>query len=121
MGREVRVWRARAGQIHDPVLRHLALRTQHLEHGNYEGAAAYATLVPSAYRAQVVRAVVELCASLGLVTVAEGVEKAAQAFALETLGVDQVQGYFHGRPTSDVAAMEWLLPRRVASFATSVP
>jgi tetraprenyl-beta-curcumene synthase len=58
VGREVRVWRARAGQIHDPVLRHLALRTQHLEHGNYEGAAAYATLVPSAYRAQVVRAVV---------------------------------------------------------------
>jgi diguanylate cyclase (GGDEF)-like protein len=66
----------------------------------------------------VVRAVVELCDSLGLVTVAEGVEKAAQAFALETLGVAQVQGYFHGRPMTDVAAMEWLLPRRVASFAT---
>lgn len=58
VGREIRVWRARAGQIHDPVLRHLALRTQLVEHGNYEGAAAYATLVPSAYRARVVRAVV---------------------------------------------------------------
>lgn len=66
----------------------------------------------------VVRAVVELCDSLGLVTVAEGVEKAAQAYALETLGVAQVQGYFHGRPMTDAAAMEWLLPRRVASLAT---
>ncbi len=66
----------------------------------------------------VVRAVVELCDSLGLVTVAEGVEKAAQAYALETLGVAQVQGYFHGRPMTEAAAMEWLLPRRVASFAT---
>ncbi|HTW19094.1 MAG TPA: MFS transporter [Mycobacteriales bacterium] len=65
----------------------------------------------------VVRAVVELCDSLGLVTVAEGVEKAAQAYALETLGVAQVQGYFHGRPMTEAAAMEWLLPRRVATFA----
>ena len=66
----------------------------------------------------VVRAVVELCDSLGLVTVAEGVEKAAQAIALETLGVAQVQGYFHGRPMSEESAMEWLLPRRVASLAS---
>jgi EAL domain-containing protein (putative c-di-GMP-specific phosphodiesterase class I) len=67
----------------------------------------------------VVRAVVELCESLGLITVAEGVEKASQAFALETLGVDQVQGYFHGRPMTESAAMEWLAPRRVASYAIS--
>jgi diguanylate cyclase (GGDEF)-like protein len=66
----------------------------------------------------VVRAVVELCESLGLVTVAEGVEKASQAFALEALGVDQVQGYFHSRPMTEQAAMDWLLPRRVTSYAT---
>jgi diguanylate cyclase (GGDEF)-like protein len=66
----------------------------------------------------VVRAVVELCESLGLVTVAEGVEKASQAYALETLGVDQVQGYFHGRPMTEEAAMEWLASRRVATYAT---
>jgi diguanylate cyclase (GGDEF)-like protein len=66
----------------------------------------------------VVHAVVELCESLNLVTVAEGVEKASQAYALERLGVDQVQGYFHGRPMTELAAMEWLLPRRVASYAT---
>jgi diguanylate cyclase (GGDEF)-like protein len=66
----------------------------------------------------VVRAVVELCESLGLVTVAEGVEKASQAYALETLGVDQVQGYFHSRPMTEQAAMDWVIPRRVASYAT---
>jgi diguanylate cyclase (GGDEF)-like protein len=66
----------------------------------------------------VVHAVVELCDSLGLITVAEGVEKASQAYALETLGVGQVQGYFHGRPMTEPAAMEWLLARRVASLAT---
>jgi EAL domain-containing protein (putative c-di-GMP-specific phosphodiesterase class I) len=64
----------------------------------------------------VVRAVVELCSSLGLTTVAEGVEKASQAYALESLGVDQVQGYFHSRPMATSAALEWLLPRRVASI-----
>jgi diguanylate cyclase (GGDEF)-like protein len=62
----------------------------------------------------VVRAVVELCVSLGLTSVAEGVEKASQAYALESLGVDQVQGFFHSRPMVPSAAMEWLLPRRVA-------
>ena len=63
----------------------------------------------------VVRAVVELCESLRLVTVAEGVEKASQAYALESLGVDQVQGYFHGRPMPRSHALEWLLPRPVAA------
>jgi tetraprenyl-beta-curcumene synthase len=58
VGRELRHIRERAGQIHDPVLRRLALLTQRDERGNYEGAAAYAVLVPRAYRARVVRAVV---------------------------------------------------------------
>ncbi len=59
----------------------------------------------------VVRAVVELCESLGLTTVAEGVEQASQAYALESLGVSQVQGYFYGRPMTEAAATDWLLPR----------
>src|SRR4051794_27451406 len=59
----------------------------------------------------VVRAIVELAESLGLTTVAEGVEHAAQAYALDGLGVGQVQGYFYGRPMSEAAATEWLLPR----------
>jgi diguanylate cyclase (GGDEF)-like protein len=59
----------------------------------------------------VVRAVVELAESLGLTTVAEGVEHAAQAYALDALGVGQVQGYFYGRPMPEAVATEWLLPR----------
>jgi tetraprenyl-beta-curcumene synthase len=58
IGRELRHWHERARQIPDPVLRRLALITQRGERGNYEGAAAYAVLVPRAYRARVVRAVV---------------------------------------------------------------
>ncbi len=58
VGRELRHWHERAREIPDPVLRRLALITQRVERGNYEGAAAYATLVPRAYRARVVRAVV---------------------------------------------------------------
>jgi tetraprenyl-beta-curcumene synthase len=58
VGRELRHWHERARQIPDPVLRRLALITQRGERGNYEGAAAYAVLVPRAYRACVVRAVV---------------------------------------------------------------
>jgi tetraprenyl-beta-curcumene synthase len=58
VGRELHRWHQSAQQIPDPVLRQLALLTQRAERGNYEGAAAYATLVPRVYRARVVRAVV---------------------------------------------------------------
>lgn len=63
----------------------------------------------------VVRAIVELCDSLGLVTVAEGVEEADQAFALQSLGVSEVQGYFYGRPMPEADAFAWLSTRRVAA------
>jgi diguanylate cyclase (GGDEF)-like protein len=65
----------------------------------------------------VVRAVVELCESLDLVTVAEGVERAAQAIALDGLGVRQVQGYFHSRPMDAALVVDWLAPRPVVSYA----
>jgi EAL domain-containing protein (putative c-di-GMP-specific phosphodiesterase class I) len=65
----------------------------------------------------VVRAIVDLCDSLGLITVAEGVEKAAQVVALESLGVAQVQGYFHGMPMPDAESIQWLTGRRVTELA----
>jgi tetraprenyl-beta-curcumene synthase len=58
VGRELRLWRQRARQIPDPVLRRLALVTQDDERGNLEGAAAFAVLVPRAHRERVVRAMV---------------------------------------------------------------
>ena len=69
----------------------------------------------------VVRAIVELSESLGLTTVAEGVEHAAQAYALEALGVKQVQGYFYGRPMPEAAATEWLMPRSTPPLADNYP
>lgn len=56
--RETRCWTKRAAEIPDPLLRHIALETQRVERGNYEGAGAFATFVPLRRRAVVVRAVV---------------------------------------------------------------
>jgi EAL domain-containing protein (putative c-di-GMP-specific phosphodiesterase class I) len=46
----------------------------------------------------IVRAVINLCAELRMVTIAEGVETAEQYEALKRKGCDQVQGYLFGRP-----------------------
>jgi EAL domain-containing protein (putative c-di-GMP-specific phosphodiesterase class I) len=45
-----------------------------------------------------VRAVVHLGQTLGLDTVAEGIESAAQASALRAFGCDYGQGYHFARP-----------------------
>ncbi|HVA60989.1 MAG TPA: bifunctional diguanylate cyclase/phosphodiesterase [Mycobacteriales bacterium] len=60
----------------------------------------------------VVRAIVELAHSLGLTTVAEGVESADQALALETLQIDEVQGFFYAKPMPAETATDWLMLRR---------
>ncbi len=49
-------------------------------------------------QAALVRAIVDLCHTLELETVAEGVETAAQAQRLAELGCCLAQGYFFGRP-----------------------
>jgi diguanylate cyclase (GGDEF)-like protein len=46
----------------------------------------------------IVRAVVNLCRDLGMVTTAEGVETAAQAEMLKNLGCGIAQGYLYGKP-----------------------
>jgi tetraprenyl-beta-curcumene synthase len=57
VGRELRHWRERAGEIPDPVLRRLALQAQ-CKRGNVEGAAAFAAFAPRSQRAELVRALV---------------------------------------------------------------
>jgi diguanylate cyclase (GGDEF)-like protein len=65
----------------------------------------------------VVRAVVDIAHTLGLTVVAEGVEDTAQHALLQSLGVDEVQGFLHARPMSAADMVQWLrgrsLPARV--------
>jgi diguanylate cyclase (GGDEF)-like protein/PAS domain S-box-containing protein len=57
----------------------------------------------------IVQATVTLAHSLGLETVAEGVESPSQLDALRTLGCDKAQGYLFSRPQSATAIIETLL------------
>jgi diguanylate cyclase len=55
--------------------------------------------VASAPRAAAfVRAILELCTTIGLTTIAEGIETQAQAEVIHRLGCTLAQGYFYARP-----------------------
>jgi EAL domain-containing protein (putative c-di-GMP-specific phosphodiesterase class I) len=54
-----------------------------------------------------VASVIDLGRSLGLVTVAEGVEDGETLDLLHSLGCDLAQGYFMSRPLSPAAAAVW--------------
>lgn len=55
----------------------------------------------------VVRSIATLAQALGLSTVAEGVENAAQLDALRSFGCDTVQGYFFARPMPGGELAQW--------------
>ena len=46
----------------------------------------------------VVRSIIRLAATLGLVTLAEGIERPEQAARLRTIGAELGQGYYFARP-----------------------
>lgn len=50
------------------------------------------------YDMQIVKSIIELAKSLGILTIAEGVEYQEQFDILEKLGCDEIQGYLLGRP-----------------------
>lgn len=56
----------------------------------------------------IVEAIVTLARTLGLKTVAEGVETEPQLALLKDLGCDAVQGFLLGRPASRESVREWL-------------
>lgn len=55
---------------------------------------------------KIVDAIVGLSHSLGLVTVAEGIEDAEEIVRLKELGCQLGQGFFYGRPSPDVGGFE---------------
>ena len=55
---------------------------------------------------RVVRTIVELARNVGAVSVAEGVETAAQAQLLAELGCNELQGYFISRPVGAESSVE---------------
>ncbi|WMJ85871.1 putative bifunctional diguanylate cyclase/phosphodiesterase [Anaerocolumna sp. MB42-C2] len=56
------------------------------------------TISTDHYDLQIVKAVIMLAKSLGIKTIAEGVESQEQFDILAALGCDEIQGYFLGRP-----------------------
>jgi len=65
----------------------------------------------SAHHRVLVEATVRVASSLGMRTVAEGIETAGQAALLAELHCDKGQGYWFGRPMSADALSVWLLQR----------
>ena len=57
-----------------------------------------ATLQSAPQSATIVRSVIDIASSLGMMTTAEGLETEAQCMQLTELGCDEAQGYLFGRP-----------------------
>ncbi len=67
------------------------------------------SLTTSARRTGMVRALLDLCAELDMLVIAEGVETAEQARLLADLGCPAAQGYHYGgpMPVAQLAATSW--------------
>jgi EAL domain-containing protein (putative c-di-GMP-specific phosphodiesterase class I) len=68
----------------------------------------------------IVQTTIGLAKSLGMKTVAEGVEMAQQAELLHALGCDAVQGYLIGRPAAAAATVQWLATHQAKPIAAGV-
>lgn len=66
----------------------------------------------------IVKAIIAMAHSLGMKTVAEGVETKGQAMLLKEFGCDYLQGFFLGRPVSKQAFEAKWLKASAASTAT---
>ena len=70
-------------------------------------------LDPAGDDSVIVRSIIDLARTLGLRSVAEGVEDAETARMLKELGCDAAQGWFLGRPMDAERATDWLQRRPV--------
>jgi EAL domain-containing protein (putative c-di-GMP-specific phosphodiesterase class I) len=65
----------------------------------------------SATKQKLVRSMTQLCADMGMLVVAEGVESANECAALVEVGCDIFQGYFFAKPSLPFADVAFdLLP-----------
>jgi EAL domain-containing protein (putative c-di-GMP-specific phosphodiesterase class I) len=64
----------------------------------------------------IVRAIVHMAKSLGLSTIAEGVEDEEALAALRRHGCDEVQGYYYARPMAPELLSAYLSTHRPAKY-----
>ena len=72
----------------------------------------------------IIEAIMKIATSLGLLTVAEGVETEAQLTFLRGMGCDQIQGYFYSKPVKHSEFLDhWFYrqPRLAASSVRQFP
>jgi EAL domain-containing protein (putative c-di-GMP-specific phosphodiesterase class I) len=67
--------------------------------------------------AAIVRAIVQLGATLGIATIAEGVETREQLDAVRAQGCNEVQGYFFGRPRPAAEIVDLFPDARIIAAA----
>lgn len=67
----------------------------------------------------IVKTIVAMAASLGMETVAEGVEQQEQLQVLTEIGVHLIQGYFTGRPMPESAALDHLNNKRAGCLTVT--
>jgi diguanylate cyclase (GGDEF)-like protein len=67
--------------------------------------------VSSAHHRVLIEATIRVANSLGMGTVAEGIETQPQADLLKQLGCDKGQGYFFSRPLSGADLVQWLMSK----------
>ena len=72
-------------------------------------------LETSPHHRALVKATVEVAQSLGMGTVAEGIETPGQAQVLQALQCQKGQGYWFGRPMPAAALADWLVARQPAA------
>jgi diguanylate cyclase (GGDEF)-like protein len=73
----------------------------------------------SAHHKVLIEATVRVAQSLGMRTVAEGIETPGQSAMLAQLQCDKGQGYFYGRPMTVDDATAWLVQRMAAAANTT--
>ena len=72
----------------------------------------------SAYHRVLIEATIRMAQTLGLGTVAEGIESQGQADLMAQLGCDKGQGYLYGKPMEGDALVAWVLARQTLLAAS---